>query len=279
MTLDQLVAFVAVAEESHFRRAAEKLGVPQPTLSARINALEERLGFLLFERKKNGARLTVEGHRFRDHAQVAISAMHAAQGSGRMPRGVLKVLSLGLSVYHAGVMGRYIIDNLPQEFGLRIEADYSERLLAQTAAGLLDASVILVPRISSDLEVELIGTDELVLVATPDCASDAEKMRNSYIQVQWGHNFFDFQARALGTTEIPRLCINLPSLAMQLILKNGGAAWLPMRQVAPHLEDGSLTVLRDYESFHHPIYLAHRKGSNQDDISKLKDLLVSHINL
>jgi hypothetical protein len=52
-----------------------------------------------------------------------------------------------------------------------------------------------------------------------------------------------------------------------------------MRQVAPHLEDGSLTVLRDYESFHHPIYLAHRKGSNQDDISKLKDLLVSHINL
>ena len=41
MTLDQLVAFVAVAEEWHFRRAAEKLGVPQPTLSARINALEE----------------------------------------------------------------------------------------------------------------------------------------------------------------------------------------------------------------------------------------------
>lgn len=278
MTLDQLVAFVAVAEEGHFRRAAEKMGIPQPTLSARINVLEERLGFLLFERKKNGARLTVEGHRFLDHARVAISAMHAAQGSGRMPSGVSKVLSLGLPVYHAAVMGRFIVDNLPQVFGLRIEADYSERLLAQTAAGLLDASVILIPRVSSDLEVELIGTDELVLVATPDCASDAKKMRNSYIQVQWGHNFFDFQARALGTIEIPRLCINLPSLAMQLILKDGGAAWLPMRQVAPKLEDGSLTVLRDYESYYHPIYLVHRKRGNLAEISILKDLLISHIN-
>lgn len=276
MKLDQLIAFTAVAEEGHFRRAAEKLGVPQPTLSTRISALEERVGFLLFDRKNNGAFLTIEGHRFKHHAEIAISAMNAAQRSGRLPRDVTRVLSLGLPAYHADAIGKFIVDNVPDDVGLRIEADYSERLFARTAAGLLDASLILIPRISSDLDVELIGTEELVLVATPDCAEDEEKLWKSFIQVQWGHNFFDFQARALGTQEIPRRSIDIPSLALRIILSSGGAAWQPRRQVARELADGALVALDDYGTYDHPIYLVHRKSGAIAILAELKDLFARY---
>jgi len=275
MTLDQLIAFTAIAEEQHFRRAAERLGIPQPTLSARISALEERLGFLLFERKKNGASLTPEGARFKHHAQIAIGAMHAGQQSGQLPRGVSKVFALGLPAYLSDSLGRFVVHNLPSDFGLRLEFDYSDILIAQTAAGLLDAAVVLIPRISSDIEVELIAYYELALVATPECAVDEDRLWLNYIQIQWGHNFFEFQARALKTSGIPRLCINQPSLALDLILENGGAAWLPMQEVEEHLSDGSLLLMDNYPRYEIPIYLVLRKRDGQTNLQELTQLLVT----
>ncbi|WP_329087355.1 LysR family transcriptional regulator [Streptosporangium sp. NBC_01469] len=59
--LRDLRYFVAVAEELHFTRAAERLFVSQPALSKQIRVLERQLGFPLFERTPGGARLTPQG--------------------------------------------------------------------------------------------------------------------------------------------------------------------------------------------------------------------------
>ena len=66
--------FVALAATRSFRRAAEQLGLSQPSLSAQIRNLEETLGLTLVERRASGAELTPVGREALSHAQAALQA-------------------------------------------------------------------------------------------------------------------------------------------------------------------------------------------------------------
>jgi DNA-binding transcriptional LysR family regulator len=82
MTMDvhgrDLRYFVAVAEELHFTRAAERLYVSQPALSKQIRMLERQLGAPLFERDRQGVRLTAAGTALLPHARRVLTAWDAA---------------------------------------------------------------------------------------------------------------------------------------------------------------------------------------------------------
>ena len=73
MELRHLRYFVAVGEEEHFGRAAERLHVVQPALTRQVRQLEEELGCALFERLKWGVRLTEAGKSFLDEARRLLS--------------------------------------------------------------------------------------------------------------------------------------------------------------------------------------------------------------
>ena len=71
--LASLIQTLAVAEHLSFYRAAQALGTSQSNVSARIKALEQDLGILLFERNTRGVRLTEAGRLFVERVAVGVN--------------------------------------------------------------------------------------------------------------------------------------------------------------------------------------------------------------
>jgi len=103
----QLRYFVAVAEEEHVGRAAERLHISQSPLSRQIAQLEERLGLTLFERSQQRIRLTRDGQTFLAETRALLTHASRLESLGkRLGRGEEGGLCIGYSenAMHAGVL-------------------------------------------------------------------------------------------------------------------------------------------------------------------------------
>ncbi|MBI1209861.1 MAG: LysR family transcriptional regulator [Alphaproteobacteria bacterium] len=98
MELRHLRYFVAVAEEGHVTRAAERLGIQQPPLSLQIRALEREVGAQLFRRRPRGMELTAAGRAFFTDAQEILQRVdHAFASTRRTARGEQGRIAIGFT--------------------------------------------------------------------------------------------------------------------------------------------------------------------------------------
>ncbi|WPO99596.1 LysR substrate-binding domain-containing protein [Pseudomonas sp. HR96] len=98
MELRHLRYFIAVAEELHFGRAAEMLGISQPPLSQQIQALEQELGARLFERTNRRVALSEAGRLFLEEARLVLAQVDkAADVARRAQLGQLGEMKIGFT--------------------------------------------------------------------------------------------------------------------------------------------------------------------------------------
>jgi DNA-binding transcriptional LysR family regulator len=98
MELRHLRYFIAVGEEQHFGRAANRLHVVQPALSRQIRDLERELGFLLFDRLPRGVRLSAVGTLFLNDARRILQDVdEAKRRAERMALGQAGTLRIGIA--------------------------------------------------------------------------------------------------------------------------------------------------------------------------------------
>lgn len=104
MELRHLRYFIAVAEERHITRAAERLGIQQPPLSHQIRSLERELGVTLFRRLARGVELTEAGSGFLVHARAALArvdeGVEAAKRAARGEQGHLRLALPPTAPFH-----------------------------------------------------------------------------------------------------------------------------------------------------------------------------------
>ena len=109
MEVRHLRYFVAVAEERHFTRAAERLGIKQPPSSLQIRQLEQELGTSLFRRPTRGAELTEAGTLLLEEARRILEQVERAkanvQSRARGETGHIRVGFAGATYFQPRVPG------------------------------------------------------------------------------------------------------------------------------------------------------------------------------
>ncbi|MGB0956844.1 MAG: LysR substrate-binding domain-containing protein [Litorivicinus sp.] len=149
MTLTGLRYFVALAQEKHFGRAAERCFVSQPTLSAGIKRLEEELGLALFERARAGVRLMPSAEPLVLQAQ---RVLEHAQDFGEMARQQRDPLAGSFRLGAIHTVGPYLfpalipmaLDAAP-DMPVIIEEAFTAQLRDRLRRGELDAAIVALP--------------------------------------------------------------------------------------------------------------------------------------
>lgn len=140
-TLDQLRAFVVVAEELHFGRAAERLNMTQPPLSRQIQKLERAVGVRLFERDNRKVELTTAGRTFLAEARRLLAlASGALEQVQRIQAGSAGTVRIGFTATSAfGVLPSLL--NLVSEAYPDIHLDLFEMVTREQISKLIDGEL------------------------------------------------------------------------------------------------------------------------------------------
>jgi len=168
MELGQLRSFVVLAEELHFRRAAERLHIAQPSLSQALRRLEASLGVRLVERDRRRVALTPAGEALLPEARAVLAAADRAAAVVRATaageRGRLR-LNLTRSL-PGGIAGEIVEAFRARHPGVDLELDLgtTTRNVAALRENLVDAAFVRTPLLDDGLEVLDLGREPMVCV-------------------------------------------------------------------------------------------------------------------
>ncbi len=167
LELRHLRYFIAVAEELHFARAAERLHIEQSPLSRAIKDLEYDLSVQLFERTTRSTRLTWAGQVFLDEAKHVLSAVDQAKASVKAAatgyRGTLRIaLSDGIDPLRLAALLAQCREDEPDVEIRLFEVPLAQQLKG-LRGGLYDAGFAQASDVGEDVVVQSVWSDSLII--------------------------------------------------------------------------------------------------------------------
>jgi DNA-binding transcriptional LysR family regulator len=251
-----VVAFIAVATEGSFARAADRLGVGRSAVSRSVQKLEGQLGARLFLRTTRSTSLTSEGELFYEGCRPGVARILQAMEEMRdlregPPRGQLRV-----AASHG--FGRKVVAPLLSSFRARFPDVAVELLLGEGALDLVDDRIDVVFR-EGTLEDSQVVAKQLIPMQLYVCASPDYVARHglpAHIDDLASHacinlrgangrlRAWDFKVdgKASGVAPEGALTFNDDDLVLQAVLRGEGIAQLPAYQVSDALHAGSLVA-------------------------------------
>ncbi|WDS36981.1 LysR family transcriptional regulator [Pseudoxanthomonas sp.] len=272
-----VVAFITVATEGSFARAADRLGVGRSAVSRSVQRLEEHLGARLFSRTTRSTSLTSEGELFLANCRPGVDRIVQALDEIRdlrdgPPRGQLRI-----GATHA--FGRKVLAPLLGEFRLRYPAVGIELLLDERSVDLAVDRIDVVFRDGRLDDSQLIAKQlipmQRLVCASPGYAgrhglptSLAELATHACINRRLANGrlrSWDFSVDGRAQTVSPAgdIVLNDDELMLQAVLEGQGLAQMPAFQVCDLLRRGQLvSCLRPYapdDGGHYLCYLSRQQ--------------------
>jgi len=166
------VAFVAIAEEFTFGKAALRLHITQPTLSAQIKQLEDWHGERLFKRMPHGAELTESGRSFLIWARHILNMRgDAMKSTSRKHSKVRWPFRLGYSPFVNHQIVREALNGYREivpERGINSSSDCTAQLMEMLEDGRLDAAIVTLPIFETELLEQDICSNRLLVCLRRD---------------------------------------------------------------------------------------------------------------
>lgn len=264
--------FLQVAETRHFGRAAENLFITQAAVSARIKQLEEFYDSHLFIRDKNNLKLTPAGEMLIAHANLMIEQMEQSKQSIALAKQQKIKFDIAAT---PNVWDAYLNSRLNksivffQQVSLGMEISARETIQRKLGEKTLDIGLLADPIKNTDFTNELIGYFELALVSTSE---DYHELIEQYVYVDWGLTFQ--KEHTLHHKFQPALRTTTAMIALEVILSQGGFAYLPIELVAPLVKSKTLFVIESPLLIKRPIYLVTRANNSSNKLlSNYKNFL------
>ncbi|ACK69123.1 transcriptional regulator, LysR family [Gloeothece citriformis PCC 7424] len=183
MRIEQLQAFLAVAETGNFGKAAQKCGVTQSTISRQIQSLEQDVGMPLFHRT-SVAKLTIAGETLLPRAKKICQEWDLVNQeisdlqSGKQPELCVAAIHSVCAHYLPPILQQFCRDY--SDIQLRVTALGSDRALKVLRDGLVDVAIVMNNRFftaSSDMVVDLLFEEPIqILMAAEHPLSQYEKV-------------------------------------------------------------------------------------------------------
>ena len=260
--LNDISAFLAIAREGSFTRAAAKLGVSQSALSQTLRALERQMGLRLLTRTTRSVAPTEAGQRLIESVGPKLEEigfeLAALTALRDKPSGTVRISS---GDHAAELILWPAIEKLAPRYpdiAFEIVVDNG---LTNIVAERLDAGVRLGEQIDKDMIAVAIGPDlRMAVVAAPSYFEDRKKPRtpedltrhnciNLRLATAGGLYAWEFEknGRELKARVEGNLVFNTANLAVKAALAGAGLAFVPEDRVLPHIKDGRLIrVLSDW---------------------------------